>query len=167
MSFTISPSQEAEKQVIDIPLYLPFLIFPPDEILRIMSAIMVEHRIVFIASNYALLTVIMEVINIITCTCICSCFDLLLSYSIFILHSPSNSVFCRCVHQSLIICSFIVYQSYGVFKWELKYKVVRTVLRMCCFSFPSVMWYLLNITEFPELYPALWVEVHLCPHTVQ
>lgn len=61
MSFTISPSQEAEKQVIDIPLYLPFLIFPPDEILRILSAIMVEHRIVFIASNYALLTVIMEV----------------------------------------------------------------------------------------------------------
>lgn len=60
MSFTISPSQEAEKQVIDIPLYLPFLIFPPDEILRILSAIMVENRIVFIASNYALLTVIME-----------------------------------------------------------------------------------------------------------
>ncbi|XP_056012541.1 DENN domain-containing protein 3-like isoform X2 [Ostrea edulis] len=60
VSFIISPSQEAEKQVIDIPLYLPFLIFPPDEILRIISAILVEHRIVFVASNYALLTIVME-----------------------------------------------------------------------------------------------------------
>lgn len=61
MSFIINPSQEAEKQVIDIPLYLPFLIFPPEEILRIIAAILVENRIVFIASNYALLTIIMEV----------------------------------------------------------------------------------------------------------
>ncbi|XP_022325231.2 DENN domain-containing protein 3-like isoform X2 [Crassostrea virginica] len=60
MSFIINPSQEAEKQVIDIPLYLPFLIFPPEEILRIIAAILVENRIVFIASNYALLTIIME-----------------------------------------------------------------------------------------------------------
>ncbi|XP_061169944.1 DENN domain-containing protein 3-like isoform X3 [Saccostrea echinata] len=60
VSFIIRPSQEAEKQVIDIPLYLPFLIFPPEEILRIISSILVEHRIVFIASNYALLTVVME-----------------------------------------------------------------------------------------------------------
>lgn len=134
MSFTICPSQEAEKQVIDIPLYLPFLIFPPDEILRILSAIMVEHRIVFIASNYALLTVIMEVINIITC--IHSCFDLLLSNSIFILHSPSYSVFCRCssiIHHLLIYCLSIWSVQVG------KYKGVSTVLRMCCFIFRSVI----------------------------
>ncbi|KAK3087290.1 hypothetical protein FSP39_004285, partial [Pinctada imbricata] len=58
--FVIHPPQNADKPVIDIPLYLVFLCLPPQEILHVISAMLVEQRIVFMSSSYAMLTTAME-----------------------------------------------------------------------------------------------------------
>ncbi|CAG2250960.1 DENND3 [Mytilus edulis] len=54
------PPEKPDKPVIDIPLHLVFLCFNSNEILKILSAILLEERIVFISSSYALLTTIMQ-----------------------------------------------------------------------------------------------------------
>nr|KAG5692861.1 hypothetical protein BaRGS_002296 [Batillaria attramentaria] len=61
LSVILFPAECPEKPVCDIPLHLVFLCFHADDVLRIFSAILMEQRIVFVSSNYALLTTIMEV----------------------------------------------------------------------------------------------------------
>jgi hypothetical protein len=61
LSITLFPAECPEKPVIDIPLHLAFLCFHADDVLRIFAAILMEQRLVFVSSNYALLTTIMEV----------------------------------------------------------------------------------------------------------
>ncbi|KAK7478037.1 hypothetical protein BaRGS_00030713 [Batillaria attramentaria] len=60
LSVILFPAECPEKPVCDIPLHLVFLCFHADDVLRIFSAILMEQRIVFVSSNYALLTTIME-----------------------------------------------------------------------------------------------------------
>jgi hypothetical protein len=55
------PPTHPDKSVIDLELHLVFLCFNAEEFLKILSCILVEERIVFLSSNYALLTLIMEV----------------------------------------------------------------------------------------------------------
>ncbi|XP_052763483.1 DENN domain-containing protein 3-like isoform X2 [Mya arenaria] len=57
---TLMPPTHAEKSVIDLPLHLVFMCFNADVFLQILACILVEERIVFLSSNYALLTIIME-----------------------------------------------------------------------------------------------------------
>ncbi|XP_071144330.1 DENN domain-containing protein 3-like [Mytilus edulis] len=59
-SLFLYPPEKPDKPVIDIPLHLVFLCFNSNEILKILSAILLEERIVFISSSYALLTTIMQ-----------------------------------------------------------------------------------------------------------
>ncbi|CAC5386061.1 DENND3 [Mytilus coruscus] len=59
-SLFLYPPEKPDKPVIDIPLHLVFLCFNTNEILKILSAILLEERIVFISSSYALLTTIMQ-----------------------------------------------------------------------------------------------------------
>ena len=63
MPISLMPSDHPDKQVIDVPLHLTFLCFPIEELLKILSCVLLEERVVFLSSNYALLTVIMEVRN--------------------------------------------------------------------------------------------------------
>ncbi|KAK3596550.1 hypothetical protein CHS0354_027006 [Potamilus streckersoni] len=60
LSLTINPPDHCEKPVIDFPMYLTFLCFPIEEVLRIITCILVEERLLFLTTNYALLTVVME-----------------------------------------------------------------------------------------------------------
>ncbi|XP_076438047.1 DENN domain-containing protein 3-like [Babylonia areolata] len=60
LSVILYPAECPEKPVNDIPLHLVFLCFHADDVLRIFSAVIMEQRIVFVSSNYALLTTIME-----------------------------------------------------------------------------------------------------------
>ena len=61
LSVVLYPAECPEKPVNDIPLHLVFLCFHADDVLRIFSAVLMEQRIVFMSSNYALLTTVMEV----------------------------------------------------------------------------------------------------------
>jgi len=79
-SIFLYPPEKPSKVVIDIPLHLVFLCFHSNEILKILSAILLEERIVFISSSYALLTTIMQV-------------------SIFTLFVRFNSPLGRCIIQ--------------------------------------------------------------------
>ncbi|KAJ8321592.1 hypothetical protein KUTeg_000063 [Tegillarca granosa] len=58
--FTLYPPESADRPVVDIPLHLVFLCFQDDEIFKILSAMLVEERIVFLSSNFALLFIVME-----------------------------------------------------------------------------------------------------------
>ncbi|XP_041471701.1 DENN domain-containing protein 3-like isoform X2 [Lytechinus variegatus] len=60
--FTISipPPDDPEKPVVNISLHLPFLIFTLDDILKIISAILTQQRIIFLSHDYSLLVPIME-----------------------------------------------------------------------------------------------------------
>lgn len=60
MAVTLMPSDHPDKQVIDVPLHLTFLCFPTEELLKILSCVLLEERVVFLSSNYALLTIIAE-----------------------------------------------------------------------------------------------------------
>ncbi|XP_052249982.1 DENN domain-containing protein 3-like isoform X2 [Dreissena polymorpha] len=57
---TLVPSLHADRPVIDLPLHLAFQCFGIDEFLKVLSCILLEERIVFLSSNYSLLTVVME-----------------------------------------------------------------------------------------------------------
>ena len=75
LSVVLYPAECPEKPVNDIPLHLVFLCFHADDVLRIFSAVLMEQRIVFMSSNYALLTTIMEV-RVVVCHCggfLCVC----------------------------------------------------------------------------------------------
>ncbi len=61
MVVSLFPSEWPEKPVIDLPLHLPFLCLSVDDILRVVTAILCEERVVFVSCNYALLTTVMEV----------------------------------------------------------------------------------------------------------
>ncbi|XP_064652222.1 DENN domain-containing protein 3-like isoform X2 [Lineus longissimus] len=56
----LHPSDYPDKPVVDIPLSCVFFCFSLDTILRILSCLLTMQRIVFMSSNYALLTVISE-----------------------------------------------------------------------------------------------------------
>ncbi|XP_028673916.2 DENN domain-containing protein 3 isoform X1 [Erpetoichthys calabaricus] len=57
----ILPSQEdVDGPVIDIDLHFPFLCFKPKQVLKIITCILMEQRIVFFSSDWALLTLIAE-----------------------------------------------------------------------------------------------------------
>ena len=61
MPVILMPPEHPDKKVIDIPLHLTFLCFPTEELLKILSCVLLEERVVFLSSNYALLTIIAEV----------------------------------------------------------------------------------------------------------
>lgn len=60
-SIFLFPPEKPDKPVIDIPLHLVFLCFHSDEILKILAAILLEERIVFMSASYVLLTTVMQV----------------------------------------------------------------------------------------------------------
>ena len=51
----------SEKRIIDMEYHLPFLCFSVDDILLLLSCILTQQRIIFLASNYSLLVPITEV----------------------------------------------------------------------------------------------------------
>jgi hypothetical protein len=51
----------SEKRIIDMEYHLPFLCFSVENILLLLSCILTQQRIIFLASNYSLLTPITEV----------------------------------------------------------------------------------------------------------
>ncbi|XP_064605462.1 DENN domain-containing protein 3-like isoform X2 [Liolophura sinensis] len=59
-ALTIWPPDYPDKPVVDFPLHLLFQCFSLDQILTVIAYILVEERIVFISSDYSLLTYIME-----------------------------------------------------------------------------------------------------------
>ena len=61
LSIALYPSECPEKPVIDLPMHLVFLCLPTDNILKVITAILCEERIVFVSENLALLTTVMEV----------------------------------------------------------------------------------------------------------
>ena len=61
MPVTLIPPDHPDKPVIDVPLHLVFLCFPIEELLKLLSCVLLEERIVFLSSNYALLAIIAEV----------------------------------------------------------------------------------------------------------
>eukprot|EP00057_Strongylocentrotus_purpuratus_P028110 XP_011682584.1 PREDICTED: DENN domain-containing protein 3 isoform X1 [Strongylocentrotus purpuratus] len=60
--FTISipPPDDPEKPVVNISLHLPFLCFSLDDILKIISAILTQQRLIFLSHDYSLLVPIIE-----------------------------------------------------------------------------------------------------------
>ena len=59
--FTLQPPSTPGRPVVDIPLNLIFQCFPLTTVLRLVVAVLVQAKIIFVASSYALLTVITEV----------------------------------------------------------------------------------------------------------
>ncbi|KAI8490110.1 Rab guanyl-nucleotide exchange factor, partial [Branchiostoma belcheri] len=57
---TVPPALDPDQRVLDMPLHYPFLSFSLDNILTLVACILTEQRIVFLASDYALLTIVME-----------------------------------------------------------------------------------------------------------
>ncbi|XP_035659788.1 DENN domain-containing protein 3-like isoform X2 [Branchiostoma floridae] len=57
---TVPPAMDPDRRVLDMPLHFPFLSFSTDAILTLVACILTEQRIVFLASDYALLTIVME-----------------------------------------------------------------------------------------------------------
>eukprot|EP00058_Branchiostoma_floridae_P023175 XP_002608665.1 hypothetical protein BRAFLDRAFT_73889 [Branchiostoma floridae] len=57
---TVPPAMDPDRRVLDMPLHYPFLSFSTDAILTLVACILTEQRIVFLASDYALLTIVME-----------------------------------------------------------------------------------------------------------
>ena len=51
----------SEKRIIDMEYHLPFLCFSVDDILLLLSCILTQQRIIFLASDYSLLTPVTEV----------------------------------------------------------------------------------------------------------
>ncbi|XP_060592067.1 DENN domain-containing protein 3-like [Ruditapes philippinarum] len=60
LDLILLPPTHPDKPVIDLELHLVFLCFNAEEFLKILSCILVEERIVFLSSNYDLLTMFME-----------------------------------------------------------------------------------------------------------
>ena len=60
----LKPTDHPDKPVIDFPLHLIFLCFKTEEFLKIMAYVLQEERLVFLSSNYSLLTIIMEVCKV-------------------------------------------------------------------------------------------------------
>ena len=57
---TIYPASGADRRVIDIDIHLPLLIFSPEKIVKIITCLLTQQRMVFMASSYSLLTIIIE-----------------------------------------------------------------------------------------------------------
>ena len=51
----------SEKRIIDMEYHLPFLCFSVDDILLLLSCMLTQQRIIFLGSDYSLLTPVMEV----------------------------------------------------------------------------------------------------------
>ncbi|XP_033120295.1 DENN domain-containing protein 3-like isoform X2 [Anneissia japonica] len=60
MSIVVAPPDDPGKPVVDIALHIPFLSFNVKDTLQIVTFILMQQPIVFLASNYALLTHVME-----------------------------------------------------------------------------------------------------------
>ncbi|XP_038051652.1 DENN domain-containing protein 3-like [Patiria miniata] len=56
----VHPPDNPEKQVVDVPLNLPFLCFTTEDVLTIVTCILTQQRLVFVSQDYALLTPIVE-----------------------------------------------------------------------------------------------------------
>ena len=56
----LHPADETGRRVIDIDLHLPLLIFSAEDIVKIVTCILTQQRMVFIASSYPLLTLVIE-----------------------------------------------------------------------------------------------------------
>ncbi len=69
--YTIYPPGHPDFPVVDIPLNIIFQCFTPDQVLRLVTCMLLQQRMVFLSSSYALLTVVMYVriiISFISCT---------------------------------------------------------------------------------------------------
>lgn len=64
----IHPPDHPSKPVVDIPLHIPFLCLSADQILEVVSALMTQQSIVFLSSDYALLTPCIEVNTLVLST---------------------------------------------------------------------------------------------------
>lgn len=51
---------DADRPVVDLDLHLPFLCFKPKQILQIISSILMEHRLVFLSTDWSKLTLMAE-----------------------------------------------------------------------------------------------------------
>lgn len=51
----------AEKRIVDIELHYLLLCFSLDDILKLISCVLTQQRLVFMSSKYAMLTLIIEV----------------------------------------------------------------------------------------------------------
>jgi len=58
---TVQPPNHPNKPVVDIPLHTVFLCFDSDVFLQILTCILLEERVVFMSTNYALINIVMEV----------------------------------------------------------------------------------------------------------
>lgn len=54
------PPRHPNLPIIDVPLRFTFLKFAPEQIITILVALMTEQRIIFMSSDYALLTPVIE-----------------------------------------------------------------------------------------------------------
>ncbi|XP_022091138.1 DENN domain-containing protein 3-like [Acanthaster planci] len=57
---TVHPPDNPEKQAVDIPLNLPFLLFSVEDVLTIVTCILTQQRLVFMSRDYSVLTPIVE-----------------------------------------------------------------------------------------------------------
>ncbi|XP_056597836.1 DENN domain-containing protein 3 isoform X1 [Triplophysa dalaica] len=51
---------DADRPVVDLDLHLPFLCFQPQQILQIISSLLMEHRLVFLSTDWSKLTLMAE-----------------------------------------------------------------------------------------------------------
>ncbi|KAJ1194466.1 hypothetical protein NDU88_003754 [Pleurodeles waltl] len=57
----VFPSQmDPDSTITDLDLHIPLLCFTPEQVLKIISCILTEHRIVFFSADWALLTLVAE-----------------------------------------------------------------------------------------------------------
>ena len=57
---TICPADEADRRVVDVDLHLPLLVFTPQDIVKIISCLLTQQRMIFMASSYPMITLIIE-----------------------------------------------------------------------------------------------------------
>ncbi|CAB3997365.1 DENN domain-containing 3-like [Paramuricea clavata] len=60
MKHLVRSAREPKKRIIDMEYHLPFLCFSVENILLLLSCVLTQQRIIFLASNYSLLTPITE-----------------------------------------------------------------------------------------------------------
>lgn len=57
---TVYPADEADRRVVDIDLHIPLLIFNAETIVKVITCLLTQQRMVFMSSSYSLLTLVIE-----------------------------------------------------------------------------------------------------------
>ncbi|CAH1774894.1 unnamed protein product [Owenia fusiformis] len=60
LTINLHSSDHPDRNVIDIPLNIPFLSFTMENLLKIIACMLTQQRIVFMSTSYAILTIVME-----------------------------------------------------------------------------------------------------------